>query len=192
MAKIIQARQEDGGMKGENILIMFILSLVTGFVGVPVGAILSGIMQRVLHNDSALVMYGFFLGPIFLGILLGCLYVGKSLDMKNHTRCKKCRGKMHPMTKMDLLFKIPAMGEETYKDAFHYLAENMVKIPSMRAVSKGQRACYVCTYQCERCADRMVRIKDFLPERGSCQDRETYYFDFAEFSLARRQDDLTG
>lgn len=190
MEKIILAREEDRGMKGQSYLVAFIVSLVMGFFGIPVGAILSGVMQAVLKDSSVPVMYGFFLGPVFLGMLLGFFYVKKSIGAKNHTICEKCKGKMHPMTEMDAVFQIPAAGEETYGDAMHYLAGNMARVPAVNAIPVGQRGCYVCGYRCEKCGNRIVRIKDFLPERGSCIDKETYYFDFAAFSLARGREDF--
>ncbi|MDE7404488.1 MAG: hypothetical protein K2M81_05210, partial [Lachnospiraceae bacterium] len=80
--RIILAREEDRGMKGQCYLVLFSFSLVTGLVGIPIGAILSGVMQGVLNDSSALVMYGFFLAPIFLAMLIGFLWGRKSIDMK--------------------------------------------------------------------------------------------------------------
>lgn len=188
--RIILAREEDRGMKGQCYLVLFSLSLVTGIVGIPIGAILSGVMQGVLNDSSALVMYGFFLAPVFLAMLIGFLWGRKSLDMKDHTVCTKCKKKMRPMTEEDAIFQIPAVGDETYGDALRYLAQNMERVPLVSAIPGRQRGCYVCGYKCEKCGNRIVRIKDFLPKRGNCEDKETYYFDFTEFSLARGREDF--
>lgn len=190
MEKMILAREEDRGMKGECYLVIFVLSLVTGLVGIPIGAILSGVMQGVLKDSSPLVQYGFFLGPIAIAMLIGFIYGRKSIDMKNHTVCGKCKGKMRPMTEMDGIFQIPATGEETYKDPLSYLAGNMARVPSVSAISGGQRGCYVCGYKCEKCGERIIRIKDFLPRRGCCEDKGTYYFQYGEFALARGKEDF--
>ncbi|MDE5907280.1 MAG: hypothetical protein K2H52_00810 [Lachnospiraceae bacterium] len=190
MERMILAREEDRGMKKECYLVIFVLSLVTGFVGIPIGAILSAVMQRVLKDSSPLVQYGFFIGAIVVAMLIGFIYGRKSVDMKDHTVCTKCKGKMLPMTEMDGIFQIPAKGEEAYKDPLPYLAENMMRVPSVSAISGGQRGCYVCGYKCGNCGDRMVRIKDFLPRRGSCQDKGTYYFSYTEFLLARGKEDF--
>ncbi len=190
MERMILAREEDRGMKGECLLVVFVLSLVTGFVGIPIGAILSGVMQRVLKDSSPLIQYGFFLGAIAVAMLIGLIYGIKSIDMKNHTICSKCKEKMRPMTEMDGIFQIPAAGEESYQNPLPYLAENMVRVPSVSAISGGHRGCYVCGYKCEKCGERMVRIKDFLPRRGCCEDKGTYYFSYTEFSLARGKEDF--
>lgn len=190
VGKIIQAREEDSGMKGKAASILFVFSLITGTIGIPIGAILSAAMQGVLKNSSIPVMYGFFLGPIFIAMIIGFFIIKKELDAKDHTKCSGCKGKMEPMTEMDLLFKIPAREEQKYDDALRYLAKNMERIEKMREIEKYQRGCYVCAYQCSHCSKRMVRIKDFLPLRGTCLDRGTYYFDYAEFINVRGKEDL--
>lgn len=190
MGKIIQAREEDRGMKGAAASILFVVSLTTGLCGIPVGAILSGVMQEVLKDSSLPVTYGFFLGPIFLGMLFGFLFMRKEIDAQDHTKCEACGGKMHPMTEEDLLFEIPAKEEQKYEDALHYLAKNMNRIAKIGDLEKYQRGCYVCVYQCEHCSGRLIRIKDFLPLRGACLDRGTYYFDYAEFLNARGKENL--
>ena len=188
--RIILAREEDRGMKGQCYLVLLGLSLVTGLVGIPIGAILSAVMQRVLHDSSALVANGFFAVPIILAMLIGFLWGRKSLDMKDHTVCTTCKKKMRPMTDEDGIFQIPASGDETYKEPLRYLAENMVRVPLVSAIPNKRRGCYVCGYRCENCGNRVVRIKDFLPKRGCCNDKETYYFDFSEFALARGGEDF--
>lgn len=77
MGKIIQAREEDRGMKGVTTSVLFVISLITGFIGVPIGAILSAVMQTILEDSSAPVMYGFFLGPVMIGMLTGFFYMKK-------------------------------------------------------------------------------------------------------------------
>lgn len=177
-------------MKGTAASILFVFSLITGVVGIPIGAILSAVMQGVLKNSSVSVMYGFFLGPVFIAMAIGFFIMKKEFDVKDHTKCSECKEKMDPMTEKDLLFKIPAREEQKYDDALHYLAENMERIGKMHDMEKYQRGCYVCVYQCRHCSKRLVRIKDFLPLRGTCLDKGTYYFDYAEFTNVRGKEDL--
>lgn len=189
MGKIILAREEDRGTNSRTVSAMFVFSLMIGFIGIPVGAILSMVMQDILHNSSGPVMYGFFLGPIFAGLLIGFFISKRIIGKKDHTRCDKCKGRMHPMSQEDLLFKIPAVGEK-YDDALNYLAHNMSRISEMSSIEGRQRGCYVCVYRCAQCAKKIVRIKDFMPVHGSCNDMATYYFDYTEFINARGKDDL--
>lgn len=190
MARIILAREEDkGGNRGMAFMVVA-MSLVCGLVGIPIGAILSRVMQDMLHNSSAPVMYGFFIAPILIGMFIGAFFMMKELHTKNRTICEKCKAKMYPMTERDALFTIPVRGEETYGDAFHYLAKNMVRVSSFRDIPFNQRGCYVCCYECKNCANRMIRIKDFLPLHGTYTWMEAYYYDYLEFSKAREKNDL--
>ncbi len=189
MGKIILAREEDRGWNVQTVSAIFVFSLVIGVIGIPVGAVLSSIMQKRLNDSSVAVMYGFFLGPIFLGMLIG-IFIGKIvINTKDHTKCGKCKGKMFPMSQEDLLFKIPVT-EEKYKDAMQYLAKSMSRVSGISSIEGRQRGCYVCVYRCVQCANKIVRIKDFMPVHGRCYDMGTYYFDYKEFVHARGTDDL--
>ena len=190
MKMIIEAREDDKGNLASTILILFVMSLVGGFGGIPIGAILSAVMQRVLNDSSPLVMYGFFIGPIILGMILVLIYIRKDISTTNHTFCEKCKKKMTPMTEMDTLFSIPVTGEQSYTNPLSYLAQNMVRISSVREIPENGRGCYVCCYTCHKCSNRMVRIADFAPFRGQCKWKNSYYFDFAEFIQARAKNDL--
>lgn len=190
MPKIILAREEDKGELSSPILVRFVMCLVGGFAGIPVGTLLSAVMQVVLKDSSAPVMYGFYAGPIILGMLIAFLYIRKDTVVKNHTICTKCKHKMEPATPEDTIFHIPAEHGDTYENPLEYLAKNMVRVSSIREIPPYKRGCYVCCYVCSNCANRIVRIADFLPQRGTCHWAETYYYDFGEFVQARQKNDL--
>lgn len=191
VGKIIQAREEDDGGKGTAASVLFVYSLISGLIGIPIGAVLSAVMQGILKNSSIPVMYGFFLGPVFIAMMVGFFVIKKEIEQNDHMKCGECKERMDPMTEMDLLFKIPAKEEQKYDDALGYLAGNMERIGKIRDLEKFQRGCYVCVYQCRHCSKRLVRVKDFLPLRGTCLDRGTYYFDYGEFIKVRGREDLT-
>lgn len=190
MAKIILARESDKGQKQANILIWLVTAMVGGFGGIPIGAILSAVMQVVLKDSPPEIMYGFFAAPIILGMLIAFLYVKKDSDIKDYTKCSACKNKMKPMIEMDTLFYIPAEGEQKYDNPLQYLAANMVRISAIREIPAGKRGCYVCVYACQNCMKRLVRISDFLPDKGTCHWKETYYYDFNDFIRARQRNDL--
>lgn len=48
MPKIILAREQDKGELSSPILVRFVMCLVGGFAGIPIGALLSVVMQLVL------------------------------------------------------------------------------------------------------------------------------------------------
>lgn len=190
MGKIIIAREEDKG-KTPTIWLMFLTMFFVGCLGgLPIGAVLSGVMQNVLDDTSIPVRYGFLLTPIIIG---GCIAVGvviKSIDTKNHTLCKNCGRKMKPTTETDSLYWISAGREESYDNPLYYLAQNMKPISSVRNIPHGKRGCYVCCYVCETCSKRVVRVADFSPNPGSCEWKESYYFDYQEFVSAAGTNDL--
>lgn len=192
MAKIMLPREHDSGQKMTNGLILLVTSLTGGFGGIPIGALLSGIMQRVLHNSSAPVMYGFFFAPIIIGMLIAFFYVKKDINTKNRTICENCKKKMVPMTEVDTLFSIPAHGDQHYENPLNYLAQNMVRISSVHDIPENGRGCYVCCYTCQTCAKKIVRVADFYPNHRTCdcEWKESYYFDFGQFSTARMKNDL--
>ncbi len=190
MSKILIARETDKGNTSSVILAWFVTSLVGGFAGIPIGAILSAVMQGVLKNNSAPVMYGFFAAPIILGILITFIYLRKDSDTKNHTVCEKCKHQMIPMTEMDTLFSIPATGDDKYNQPFDYLAQNMVRISSMNEILPNKRGCYVCGYTCPNCSNKIIRIADFLPFNGTCHWKEFYYYEYTQFVQARQKNDL--
>lgn len=190
MAKIILARESDKGSKKETLLIWLVTAMVGGFGGIPIGAILSAVMQLILKDSSPEIMYGFFGLPIVLGMLIAFLYVKKDTDIKNYTKCSACKNTMTPMTEMDTLFYIPAEGEQKYENPLLYLAGNMVRISAISEIPPQKRGCYVCVYACKNCMKRLVRISDFFPDRGTCHWKETYYYDFNEFVRTRQKNDL--
>lgn len=190
MAKVIIAREEDKGKTATVIMVMLVTCFVGGFGGIPVGAILSAVMQAVLKDNSAPVMYGFFGAPIVLGMLIALFYVRKDMDTKNHTVCTECRHKMKPLTEMDTIFSIPAEFDQKYENPFQYLAQNMTRVYSVHEIPQNKRGCYVCCYGCTNCTKRIVRIYDFLPQRGTCHWKEVYYYDFSQFIQARGKNDL--
>lgn len=190
MGKIILAREADKGIRTWKVTARLTMSLVCGLIGVPVGAILSAAMQAALKNSSSPVMYGFFLAPIFIGMLIGFFIMKKEINMKNHTRCKACGETMQPMTEMDTVFQIPARENETYANAARYLAANMERVSSVYDIAAGQRGCFVCIYLCRNCGKRIIRILDFLPESGHCAPKNTYYFDYHSFSQLREKNDF--
>lgn len=191
MGKIILAREEDRGTNRKTVSAMFVFSLMIGFIGIPIGAVLSMVMQEFYKGslEIAVVKYVFFLAPIFLGIIIGFFISKKVVGKKDHTKCEMCKGRMKSLSEEDLLFKIPAVGEK-YDDALNYLAGNMKKISEMSSIEGRQRGCYVCVYKCERCANKIVRIKDFMPVHGCCNDMGTYYFGYTEFINARKDNDF--
>lgn len=190
MGQIILSREEDKGKTSTVWMSMIVLCLVGGFGGIPFGAILSGVMQRVLDDSSAPVMYGFFALPIIIGMILVLCLAMKDIDTKNHTRCSGCKHKLQPMTEMDALFYIPAEGDQQYEQPLPYLAQHMVRVSSIREIPPKKRGCYVCCYSCPNCSNRIVRVADFLPKAGTCQWKKSYYFDFQEFVTTRGTNDL--
>lgn len=190
MAKVIIAREQDRGKNSTVLLLLLVSCLIGGFGGIPVGALLSGVMQKVLNNSSVPVMYGFFAAPVILGMLIAFLYVKKDTDTKNYTVCTACGHKMKPATEMDTVFFIPAEFQQKYENPFQYLAQNMERVASIHDIPRNKRGCFVCCYVCTNCAKRIVRISDFLPQQGTCHWKETYYYDFTEFVQARGKNDL--
>lgn len=186
MGKIILAREQDHGKKEGGRFALLVGSLTMGVAaGACVSAIVCPLMQRLLNSSSALVVYGFNLGPVFLLVAVIYFYMKKDYCGQNHAKCKMCRRNMRPLTEGDMLFSLPLNGDGKYDDALHYLAGNMNRISGMNGLGDGQRCCYVCVYQCDKCFKRIIRVKDFLPVWGVCEDRGTYYFDYAEFMDAR-------
>lgn len=190
MGKIIISREEDKGSTLAVLLLMFVTCLIGGVGGIPIGAILSMIMMAVLHNNSPLVVYGFWALPIVFGMILAVWFAFKNVDLKNHTRCTNCRGKMQPTTELDSLFFIPAEGNQSFENPFLYLAQNMTPVSSIRDIPPNKRGCYVCCYRCPKCSNRIIRIADFLPKPATCQWKKSYYFDYQEFVSARGRNDL--
>ncbi len=191
MGKIILAREADKGMRTRQITMLITMSLVCGFGGLPVGAILSGVMQAVLQDSSIPVMYGFLLAPIFAGMIIGFFVMKKDMDLKNHTRCESCGETMQPLTELDTVFQIPARGEETYENAMQYLAASMERVSGVHDIAFGQRGCFACVYRCRNCGKHLLRIMDFLPDIGNCIEKHTYYFDYHSFCRLRGKNDLT-
>lgn len=192
MAKIMLPREQDCGQKKSNVFLLMTMSLVGAFGGIPIGALLSGVMQRVLHNSSAPIMYGFFFGPIILAMIIVFFISKKDVDTKNHTVCEDCKKKMVPMTEIDTLFSIPAFGDQHYDNPLSYLAQNMVRISSVHDIPENGRGCYVCCYTCETCSKRIVRVADFYPNHQTCtcEWKESYYFNYGQFLSARMKNDL--
>lgn len=190
MGKIIISRENDNEKSSTIWLIIIVMCLIGGFGGIPIGAILSGVMQNVLDDSSSPVMYGFFALPIVLGMIIVLLLVIKELKLKNYTRCSKCKHTLQAMTELDALFYIPAEGDQQYENPLSYLAQNMVRISSIQDIPQNNRGCYVCCYSCPNCSNRIVRIADFLPKTGTCQWKKSYYFDYQEFVTARGRNDL--
>lgn len=191
MGKIIISRENDNQKTSTSVLIIIVMCMIGGFAGIPFGSILSAIMQRVLDDSSAPIMYGFFAIPIVLGMIIVLFFVRKDLKLKNHTRCSECRHQLQPMTELDALFYIPAEGDQKYENPLPYLAQNMVRVSSIRDIPPKKRGCYVCCYSCSNCSNRIVRIADFLPKTaGDLQWKESYYFDLQEFTMARGKNDL--
>ncbi|MBQ4524034.1 MAG: hypothetical protein IJA10_13950 [Lachnospiraceae bacterium] len=190
MGKIIISRENDKGKTSSIWLSMIVTALIGGFGGIPIGAILSGVMQNVLDDSSAPVMYGFFALPIVLGMIIVLFVVMKDMDLKSHTHCFECKHKLQAVTELDALFYIPAEEDQKYENPLPYLAQNMIRISSVQDIPPKKRGCYVCCYSCPNCSNRIVRIADFLPKPGSCQWKESYYFDLQEFVTARGKNDL--
>lgn len=186
MGKIILAREQDQGKKEGGRFALLVNSLTLGVAaGVCVSAIVCPLMQRLLNSSSALVVYGFNLGPVFLLVVIFYFIMKSDYCGQNHIKCKMCRQIMRPLTEADMLFKLPVKGEEKYNDELHYLAANMKKISGFNELDNDQRCCYVCVYQCDKCFKRIIRTKDFLPDWGVCDEKGTYYFDYTEFLNAR-------
>ena len=190
MAKISLARENDKGKTTSVVLVLLTSCLIGGFGGIPFGAILSAIMQGVFKNSSAFVMYGSFGIPIILGMIIVFFYVKKDMDTKDHTRCSNCFTKMQPMTETDSLFYIPAEGDEQYDNPFQYLTKNMVKVANINEIPAKKRGCYVCIYKCDNCNKRIIRIADFKLSFGTCDWKNSYYFDLSEFMQAKEQADF--
>lgn len=190
MGKIIISRQNDNEINFTNISTIISFSLFGGIGGLPIGAILSGVMQNVLDDNSPTVMYGFLLLPIIIGIvgfgilsLIGC-------PLTDHTQCTKCKSKLQPMTQTDDLYYVPLEENQQLSNPLHFLAQNITKISSIRDIPPKKMGGYLCRYYCPKCTNRIVRIACFLPEHGSCNWKNSYYFDYQEFIIARGINDL--
>lgn len=192
MTKIMLPREQDCGQKMSHVFILMAMSLIGGFGGIPIGALLSCIMQKVLKNSSFAIQYGFFFVPVVLGIIFVFFYLKKDMDTKNHVVCEDCKKKMVPMTEIDTLFSIPVFGDQHYDNPLNYLAKNMVRISSVHDIPENGRGCYVCCYTCNTCFKRIVRVADFYPAHATCTCdwKNSYYFDYGQFTSAHMKNDL--
>lgn len=190
MGKLILARESDKENGGASFAFMLVPCLIGGFLGLPAGGLLSIPVMLILQDGSSIVQYGTIAFTVVAGMLIAFLYTRKSMDGKNYTKCAKCKTKMHPLTPEDTIFYVPAEKGETHHNPFQYFARNMVRVSAIREIPPNKKGAYVCCYECDNCAHRIVRIAEFYPSYGTCHWEETYYFDYSEFVYARAKDDL--
>lgn len=190
MGKIIIARTDDKGNKRTARILILFACVLGGCCGIPAGSVLHIILMVLLRDASTSIEYFSFTVAVIAGILIALYYALRNTDTKDHTICEKCGHQMVPMTEADALFAIPATTTEEYDDPFHYLAHHMVRISAIREIPKGRRGCFVCCYACRNCNNRITRISDFFPENGTCNWKNTYYYDMHAFETTRNKNDL--